>query len=130
MNSVRIALWTVFSQLKFCSLVFVLRSIVILVSTLGTFQSYQHSHVVSPFPEKIWWWGEDLNLRRHSASGFTVRPLWPLGHPTTENPVGASGGTRTHNLLITNQSVYRLSYAGPIFSKTFMAAVGLEPTTR
>ena len=76
-----------------------------------------------------------------SASGFTVRPLWPLGNPSkfvyivirqlghrkTGNyyyvifirkmqvlfnklaspDLGADGGNRTPNLLITNQLLYR-----------------------
>ena len=40
-----------------------------------------------------------------SANGFTVRPLWPLGNPSTS--IGADGGNRTPNLLITNQLLYR-----------------------
>lgn len=51
----------------------------------------------------------DLNHRRRSASGFTVRPHWPLGHLSI---FGASEGTRTPDLLITNQLLYQLSYAG------------------
>ena len=42
-------------------------------------------------------------------SGFTVRPLWPLGNPTR---YGANNGTRTRNLLITSQLLYQLSYVG------------------
>ena len=40
-----------------------------------------------------------------SANGFTVRPLWPLGNPSKK--IGAGGGNRTPNLLITNQLLYR-----------------------
>ncbi len=40
-----------------------------------------------------------------SANGFTVRPLWPLGNPS--KTIGADGGNRTPNLLITNQLLYR-----------------------
>ena len=46
------------------------------------------------------------------ASRFTVCPLWPLGN----SPIfffcrsGAGGRTRTPDLLITNQLLYRLSY--------------------
>ena len=47
------------------------------------------------------------------ASRFTVCPLWPLGNSPILNcaPVGGAGGrTRTPDLLITNQLLYRLSY--------------------
>ena len=45
-------------------------------------------------------------------SGFTVRPLWPLGNPTR---YGANNGTRTRNLLITSQLLYQLSYVGVFY---------------
>ena len=38
---------------------------------------------------------------------FTVCPLWPLGNPSKN---GAGDGTRTRNLLITNQLLCQLSY--------------------
>ena len=50
---------------------------------------------------------------------FTVCPLWPLGNPSSiwsqhrkTNAViyGAGDGTRTRDLLITNQLLYQLSY--------------------
>ena len=46
------------------------------------------------------------------ASRFTVCPLWPLGNsPIFDSaPDGAGGRTRTPDLLITNQLLYRLSY--------------------
>ena len=50
------------------------------------------------------------------ASRFTVCPLWPLGNsPIFCSPAaalfgGAGGWTRTPDLLITNQLLYRLSY--------------------
>ena len=39
---------------------------------------------------------------------FTVCPLWPLGNPSKMS--GAGDGTRTRNLLITNQLLCQLSY--------------------
>ena len=39
----------------------------------------------------------------------TVCSLWPLGNPSKNN--GAGDRNRTHNLLITSQLLYRLSYA-------------------
>ena len=46
---------------------------------------------------------------------FTVCPLWPLGNlPMLLATIGckrAGGGTRTPDLLITNQLLYQLSYA-------------------
>ena len=46
------------------------------------------------------------------ASRFTVCPLWPLGNsPIFISARGGAGGrTRTPDLLITNQLLYRLSY--------------------
>ena len=46
------------------------------------------------------------------ASRFTVCPLWPLGNsPIFFFALGGAGGrTRTPDLLITNQLLYRLSY--------------------
>lgn len=55
------------------------------------------------------------------AGRFTVCSLWPLGHPSMDSfscvirgfvvPSRAGGGTRTRDLLITSQVLYRLSYA-------------------
>jgi hypothetical protein len=44
------------------------------------------------------------------ANGFTARPLWPLGYLSeleTLSLPGAGDGSRTRNLLITNQPLYR-----------------------
>ncbi len=57
-------------------------------------------------------------------NGFTVRPLWPLGNPSSF--YGASDGTRTRNLLITSQLLYQLSYAGNFI---WRPQNGLEPST-
>ena len=44
--------------------------------------------------------GRWIRTIESSASGFTVRPLWPLGNPSV---YGAGDRSRTNNLLITNQ---------------------------
>ena len=49
--------------------------------------------------------GRWIRTTESSANGFTVRPLWPLGNPSIN--IGAGGGNRTPNLLITNQLLYR-----------------------
>ena len=49
--------------------------------------------------------GRWIRTIESSANGFTVRPLWPLGNPSIN--IGAGGGNRTPNLLITNQLLYR-----------------------
>ena len=50
------------------------------------------------------------------SSRFTVCPLWPLGNSpifsSSERNAGAGRRTRTPDLLITNQLLYRLSYTG------------------
>jgi hypothetical protein len=45
-------------------------------------------------------------------SGFTVRPIWPLWNLPISLNQRAREGTRTHDLLITNQLLYQLSYSG------------------
>ncbi len=47
------------------------------------------------------------------ANRFTVCPLWPLGNLSV-----AGDGTRTRNLLITNQLLCRLSYTSKIIYYT------------
>ena len=55
------------------------------------------------------WWGEkDSNLRRLQPSDLQSDPVDRLG---ISPPAGAGNGTRTRNLLITNQLLYQLSYA-------------------
>ena len=63
------------------------------------------------------WWGEvDSNHRRRCQQIYSLLPL-----ATRESPHkaasglvsgGADDGTRTRNLLITNQLLYQLSYIG------------------
>ena len=64
---------------------------------------------------------------------FTVCSLWPLGNPSARSRLQrcdvnlqrkkiersrAGGGTRTRDLLITSQVLYRLSYASGITTST------------
>src|SRR5678815_241121 len=49
------------------------------------------------------------------AGRFTVCSLWPLGHLSSSVPLPrsrADGRSRTGDLLITSQPLYRLSYIG------------------
>ena len=57
------------------------------------------------------------------ASRFTVCPLWPLGNSPISICVfgGAGGRTRTPDLLITNQLLYRLSYTSVSISFVIIA---------
>ena len=74
-----------------------------------------------------WWWGEDSNLRRLRRQIYSLFPLAArephlivddrfgphrMDEPKTVFKYGASEGTRTPGLLITNQLLYQLSYAG------------------
>src|SRR5574344_666919 len=62
------------------------------------------------------WW---MRTTEGVASRFTVCPLWPLGKSPILNSSddGAGGRTRTPDLLITNQLLYRLSYTGILFNR-------------
>gem|GEM_PF-667212 len=68
-------------------------------------------------PLCLWWRGEDSNLRRLRQQIYSLPPL------ATREPLqrGAGDGTRTRNLLITNQLLYRLSYASKwlLYKSTF-----------
>jgi hypothetical protein len=62
-----------------------------------------------------------LNLRRLSQQIYSLPPL------ATREPLhlGAGDGTRTRNLLITNQLLYRLSYASKrLLYKTILFSTG------
>ena len=74
-----------------------------------------------------WFSGGEGRIRTSvgGANGFTARPLWPLGYLSfytmncvecmAPNPAwfgGADEGTRTPDMLITNQLLYQLSYIG------------------
>ncbi len=58
----------------------------------------------------MWWWGEDLNLRRLSRQIYSLIPL------TTREPhpgiFGADTPNRTEDILITSEMLYQLSYIG------------------
>ncbi|SVD23505.1 uncharacterized protein METZ01_LOCUS376359 [marine metagenome] len=64
---------------------------------------------LGPFdrPSASWWGEKDSNLRRLQPSDLQSDPVDHLGI----SPNGAGNGTRTRNLLITNQLLYQLSYA-------------------
>ena len=57
----------------------------------------------------------DLNHRTR-RNRFTVCRVWPLRYPSKfnflKNNNGAGNRTWTHNLLITSQLLYQLSYSG------------------
>jgi hypothetical protein len=56
-------------------------------------------------------WGEqDSNLRSCEAADLQSAPVGHLG--ISPEAFGANGGTRTHDLLITSQLLYQLSYIG------------------
>ena len=67
----------------------------------------------SAIPAKIGGWGWIRTIEVCDGR-FTVCSLWPLGNPSTANKYvfinGAGDGTRTRNLLITNQLLCQLSY--------------------
>jgi hypothetical protein len=76
--------------------------------------------------------GEGFEPSKSYDGRFTVCSLWPLGNPSLDWQVaalgcyvsllvivfiakrGAGGGTRTRDILITNQVLYQLSYASGI----------------
>ena len=71
-----------------------------------------------------WWRGKDSNLRRQSRQIYSLIPLTarePL-HRFSKLLVfyytGAGNRSRTCDLLITNQLLYQLSYAGTFGLKT------------
>ena len=69
---------------------------------------------------KKWWGGEDSNLRRLRRQIYSLLPLAAREPLQLYYSSGAGDGTRTRNLLITNQLLYRLSYASkPLKLKPF-----------
>ena len=60
-----------------------------------------------------WWAGEDLNLRRLCRQIYSLLPLAARASLQVYEAIdlGAGGGTRTRDLLITSQVLYQLSYA-------------------
>ena len=71
---------------------------------LATLALARRCSTPEPLPH-IYGRGGWIRTIESSANGFTVRPLWPLGNPS--KIIGADGGNRTPNLLITNQLLYR-----------------------
>ena len=55
---------------------------------------------------------------------FTVCSLWPLGNPSKNN--GAGDRNWTHNLLITSQLLYLLSYASIITTRCILTFASLS----
>jgi hypothetical protein len=95
---------------------------------LGRLTLYQLSYSRNFLPEHSsksgWWRGEDLNLRSLRQQIYSLPPL------ATREPLhpGAGDGTRTRNLLITNQLLYRLSYASKrLLYKTVFSTSYQEP---
>ena len=52
------------------------------------------------------------NLREYVVCGSFLfeKRFWQIKKAPTESELGANDGTRTHDLLITNQLLYRLSH--------------------
>ena len=53
----------------------------------------------------LWWTGKDSNLRSQRRQIYSLFPL-ATREPVRKNANGAGDGTRTRNLLITNQLLY------------------------
>ena len=66
--------------------------------------------------DPFFWWGRvDSNHRRHCQQIYSLSPLATREHPRVRfTQRGAGGRTRTPDLLITNQLLYRLSYTSAI----------------
>ena len=63
----------------------------------------------------------DSNLRRHSHQIYSLTPLTARETPLALAARRASGGIRTHDLLITNQLLCQLSYASLFFNTSHQA---------
>ncbi len=120
MERVLLAMRTVFFELKLGSLFFLLGGVIVYPAALVALKSYFHSHVMSS-PRKILVVGGGFEPPKAFCQRIYSPP--PLAtrapHHLTS---GASGGTRTHNLLITNQPLCQLSYAGTVMSIIFTRA--------
>ena len=83
---------------------------------------YPYQPKIPPFGGTFGWWGKvDSNHRRHRQQIYSLSPLATREFPhmnlsRCEN--GAGGRTRTPDLLITNQLLYRLSYTSTSGSVT------------
>ena len=70
----------------------------------------------------IWWGRVDSNHRRHCQQIYSLSPLATREHPRVRfTQRGAGGRTRTPDLLITNQLLYRLSYTSAIPATAIIA---------
>ena len=71
----------------------------------------------------FFWWGRvDSNHRRHCQQIYSLSPLATREHPRVRfTQRGAGGRTRTPDLLITNQLLYRLSYTSAIPATAIIA---------
>ena len=58
----------------------------------------------------LWWGRTDSNHRSESQQIYSLPPL--ATRELLHIQLGAGGRTRTPDLLITNQLLYRLSYTG------------------
>ena len=78
-------------------------------------------------PMLFWWERMDSNHRSVKQQIYSLPPLATreLSH------VGAGDGTRTRDLLITNQLLYQLSYTSlyKLFPDKMVGVTGLEPVT-
>ncbi len=70
----------------------------------------------------LWWGRVDSNHRRHCQQIYSLSPLATREHPRVRfTQRGAGGRTRTPDLLITNQLLYRLSYTSAIPATAIIA---------
>ena len=96
---------------------------------------------IPPFPQKRVWAGVDSNHRSVTRQIYSLLPLATREptHMKFVSPLskenGAGDGTRTRNLLITNQLLCQLSYASTkllsvqVQGKKVATRKGLEPST-
>jgi hypothetical protein len=74
-------------------------------------------HASPEAKDEKWWRELDLNQRRHKPADLQSAPFSHSGIPPGSSlytKIGAGEGTRTPNLLITNQLLYQLSYTSNI----------------
>ena len=79
------------------------------------------------FSQAFFWWGRvDSNHRRHCQQIYSLSPLATREHPHIQLGLvgGAGRRTRTPDLLITNQLLYRLSYTSAITGDDYNTSFG------
>ena len=76
----------------------------------------------------VWWKRVDSNHRSYKQQIYSLPPLATreLFH-TIFKKNGAGDGTRTRDLLITNQLLYQLSYASTLYTLKLVGVKGFEP---